>query len=187
MTLLRCWHCALDHVTSSPADVTPPSRSRHRRPHRPKTRGIAPSAVFVVVVVVKPWFHVQSLHAIIFGSGRGYRCQSVCVCVWRHFKAEELLLLERPQSTPRWYPSPRPASPCVQCKHALLYRSAPAAGWLTTPTVTGQQASRPACQYHQPASQPRPPRELPSQTLVILILVLIISRYVSTVDCISSI
>jgi len=31
---------------------------------------------------LKPWFHVQLLHAIIIlGSGRGYRCQSVCVCV----------------------------------------------------------------------------------------------------------
>jgi len=30
--------------------------------------------------VLKPWFHVQLLHAIILGSGRGYRCQSVCEC-----------------------------------------------------------------------------------------------------------
>jgi len=28
---------------------------------------------------LKPWFHVQLLHAIILGSGRGYGCQSVCV------------------------------------------------------------------------------------------------------------
>jgi len=28
---------------------------------------------------VKPLFHVQLLHAIILGSGRGYRCQLVCV------------------------------------------------------------------------------------------------------------
>jgi len=30
---------------------------------------------------LKPWFHVQLLHATVLGSGRGYRCQSVCVCV----------------------------------------------------------------------------------------------------------
>jgi len=41
-----------------------------------------------------------------------------------------------PQSRPHWYPSPRLASPCVQCKHAHLYRSASAAGWLITPIIT---------------------------------------------------
>jgi len=50
-------------------------------------------------------------------------------------------ILESPQSRPHWYPSPRPASPCVQCKHAHLYRSASAPGWLTTPTITSQPAS----------------------------------------------
>jgi len=57
-----------------------------------------------------------------------------------------LLLLESPQSRPHWFPSPCPASPCVQCEHAHLYHSASAPGWLTmptltTPTVTGQSAS----------------------------------------------
>ena len=33
--------------------------------------------------------------------------------------------------------------------HAHPYRSASAPGWLTTPTVTGQQASWPARQYHR--------------------------------------
>ena len=28
---------------------------------------------------LKPWFHVQLLHAIILRSGRGYSCQSVCM------------------------------------------------------------------------------------------------------------
>ena len=45
----------------------------------------------------------------------------------------------------------------LRCKHAHLYRSASAAGWLsplsTTPAVTGQPASPSV----SPASQPRPP------------------------------
>jgi len=35
-------------------------------------------------IAVKLWFHVQLLHAFILGSGRGYRCQSVCL--WRRVK-----------------------------------------------------------------------------------------------------
>jgi len=41
---------------------------------------------------LNPWLHVQLLHAIILGSGRSYRCQSVCdwwryigKVVWRIF------------------------------------------------------------------------------------------------------
>jgi len=66
-----------------------------------------------------------------------------------------------------------PSSPCVQCKHVHLYRSAPAAGCLTTPTVTGQPTTSPLI---SPASQPRPPPTLLAsqlQTLVVLIIVLI--------------
>jgi len=66
--------------------------------------------------------------------------------------------LERPQSRPHWYPSPRPASPRVQCKHAHLYRSASAPSWMTRcrprplrPSPPSP-ASRPARQYHRPAS-----------------------------------
>jgi len=51
-----------------------------------------------------------------------------------------------PQSRPHLYPSPRPASPCVQYKHAHLYRSASDPGWM----LTGQ----PATTSVSPASQP---------------------------------
>ena len=49
----------------------------------------------VTSVNLKPWFHVQLLHAIILGSGLGYRCQSVCDCriVSEMSSDEELLLL----------------------------------------------------------------------------------------------
>jgi len=46
--------------------------------------------------VLKPRLHVQLLHAIILGPGRGYRCQSVRDCVTSYQKMssdEELLLL----------------------------------------------------------------------------------------------
>ena len=43
---------------------------------------------------LKPWLHVQLLHAIILGSGRRYRCQSMCVCdVTSKMSADEELLL----------------------------------------------------------------------------------------------
>jgi len=85
--------------------------------------------------------------------------------------------LERPQSRPHWYPSPRPSSPCVQCKHAHLHRSASAPGWMTptTPTSTTPVTGQPASPSVSPASQPRPPPTLlASQTLVVLIIVLIL-------------
>jgi len=34
----------------------------------------------------KPWLHVQLLHAIILGYGRGYRCQSVRDCATSYQK-----------------------------------------------------------------------------------------------------
>jgi len=40
----------------------------------------------------------------------------------------ELLFLMGTRTRPHRYPSPRPASPCVQCKLAHLYRSASAPG-----------------------------------------------------------
>jgi len=61
-------------------------------------------------------------------------------------------------------PAPRPA-------HAHLYRSASAAGWLTTPTVTRHRpAGQPSSLPVSPASQRRPPptlRASPSQSLLI--------------------
>jgi len=39
----------------------------------------------ILTKILKPWFHVQLLHAIILGSGRGYRSLSISI-VWRHFK-----------------------------------------------------------------------------------------------------
>jgi len=63
------------------------------------------------------------------------------------------------------YPSPRPASPCVQCTHVHLYRSASAAGWMTTPTVTRHRpAGQPVSINGQPAMAIT---QTPSQTLVI--------------------
>ena len=63
-----------------------------------------------------------------------WQCRAVGVINFYHQFV--ILLLESPQSRPHWYPSPRPASPCVQCKHAHCYRSASAPDWLTTPTLT---------------------------------------------------
>ena len=58
-------------------------------------------------------------------------------------------------------PSPRPASPCVQCKHAHLYRSASAAGWVTTPALTKPSVtSQPASQPAQQLPSPTPPTTL---------------------------
>jgi len=46
-----------------------------------------------VILHLKPRFHVQLLHAIILGSERGCRCQSVCVCdVTSKMSADEELL-----------------------------------------------------------------------------------------------
>jgi len=58
----------------------------------------------------------------------------------------------------------------VQCKHAHLYRSASAPGWLTTPTVIGQPVSITG----QPATPTTDTLASPSQTLVVLKIVLIL-------------
>jgi len=74
-------------------------------------------------------------------------------CLWHILTIAfcALEILESPQLRLHWYPSPRPASPCVQCKHAHLYHSASAPGWLTTPSSASPSvspASRPACHRH---------------------------------------
>ena len=67
------------------------------------------------------------------------------------FTKPNIIITRTPSVEATLIPITTPSSPCVQCKHVHLYRSASAAGWLTTPTITRH---RPARQYHWPASTP---------------------------------
>ena len=76
-------------------------------------------------------------------------------------------------------PQSRPHSPCVQCAYAHLYRSASAAGWLITPTVTRHRpAGQPVSITGQPARPTTDTPWSPSQTRVILIVVLVLISFV---------
>ena len=87
---------------------------------------------------------------LISGAIRNIGCNVVYCFVWPHLASRSAVVWLRPwpwpkcrgrgrgqffaswpRLTPHWYPSPLAASPCVQCKHAHLYRSASTPGWLT--------------------------------------------------------